>query len=284
MNKPNDTEIFEDELATFWFDKDDILYIITKTITRTLEKSKSLIQNIKKTLGGKKAYCITDLTSAKEIPEESRAYYKKEVPSMFNAIAYVTQTELSRMVAAVYSLIFNPSVPTRIFSNESDARNWLKEMQSKGKLIIPLTAKEKKVKGKLLLVDDNPTEEMFMKVALKEGNWDISIVFFSGPKKALEYLRETKDEIFLIISDINMPGMNGFDFKKAIDEDKNLVRKSLPFVFLSNSARKEDIVEAYDNQVQGYFQKPTDFGEATALLDKIFNYWLVSRHPHKDNY
>jgi CheY-like chemotaxis protein len=283
MIKPTDAEIFEDSLATYWLDMDGILNFDVKSTPRTLESSKSLIQSLTKMLGAKKVYCITDLTSAGEIPEESRAYYQKEVPALFKAVAYITQGELSRMVATVYSLIFNPSIPTKIFNNESDARAWLKALQEKGVPIIPENI-EKKVKGKLLLVDDDPSEEKIIKYALEEGHWNVSIKYFQQPKKALDYLRETKDEIFLIISDINMPGMNGFDFKKAIDADTELARKSIPFIFSSNSAKKEDIVQAYDNRVQGYFQKPADLTEATELLDKIFDYWLVSRHPHKESY
>lgn len=281
MNRPNDAEIFETPLAFYWLDKDGICNIETKPAPRTLENSKASMESFKKTFGGKKVYCIADLTYIKEVPEESRVYYQKETPTIFNAIAYVTQSELSRMVATVFSLIFNPLIPTKIFSNEADARAWLKDLKEKGASKISPTTDEKKVKGKLLLVDDNPAEEIIMNGAIKEGNWDISLVFFSKPKKALEYLKESNDEIFLIISDINMPGMNGFDFKKAIDADEDLARKSIPFIFFSNSVRKEDVIQAYDNRIQGYFQKPPGLTEAIALLDKIFNYWLISNHPAK---
>jgi CheY-like chemotaxis protein len=284
MNTRGDVAISEHPLANYWLDENDILHIETKPVARTLESSKSLIQSLKKILGGRKVYCLTDLTSAKEIPEESRTYYEKEVPTLFKAVAYVTQSELSRMVATIFSLIFNPSVPTKIFNTELDAEAWLKDLQARGEPVLPTTSQEKKVEGKLLLVDDDPSEELIMKEAIEDGNWHVSINFYNEPEKALEYLKETHDEIFLIISDINMPGMDGFAFKKAIDANHDLSKKSIPFIFFSNSARKEDIVKAYDSRVQGYFQKPGDFKEATALFDKIFNYWLVSRHPHNNNY
>jgi hypothetical protein len=77
LNKPNDIEIFEDPLATFWFDKNGILNITTKPVTRTLENTRVLILKIKNLLGGKKVYTISDLTPIKEITEEARIYYKK---------------------------------------------------------------------------------------------------------------------------------------------------------------------------------------------------------------
>lgn len=282
MNKPDNIEIFEHPLATYWLDENGIMHIVTNPVVRTLEKSQSLIQDLKKVIGDKKVYCITDLTTINEIPKESRDFYKKEVPEMFLAVAYITQSEFSRMVAAVFSLIFNPIIPTKIFNNQSEAINWLNDLQAEGEKIIPTGPSGKKVKGKLLYVDDSVEEELIMKFALKNGDWDVEMIFYSDPKKALEFLKKTNDEIFLIISDINMPGMDGFDFKKAIDGDEELTNKSIPFIFFSNSCRKEDIVEAYDNKVQGYFQKPVDFKDASTLLGKIFNYWLVNRHPHRD--
>jgi CheY-like chemotaxis protein len=284
MNKPNDIEIFENPLATYWLDKDGILNMVAKPTIRTAESSRSFFQDIKKLLGGKKVYCISDFTSVKEITEEARDYYKNEGPALFNAVAIISQSEFSRMVAMVLSLLFNPAVPTKVFSNEPEARAWLKELRATGETIIPPSAAGRKIKGKLVLVDDDPSEEIFLKFALEKGKWNVDLKFFSDPKKALEYLKETDDEIFLVISDINMPGMNGFDFKKEIDANRELSKKAIPFIFASNSASQKDIALAYDNRVHGYFQKPVGIDEATNMLDKIFNYWLICRHPYKQNY
>ena len=50
------------------------------------------------------------------------------------------------------------------------------------------------------------------------------------------YMRKTKDELFLIISDMNMPKMNRLELKRAIDDDVILKKKSIPFIFSSNEA------------------------------------------------
>ncbi len=277
-------EIHEDPLATFWLDQDGILHLTTKPIQLSRDNSHALIQKIKKLTGGRKVYVISNLTPIKEITEEGRIYYKKEFPSIFKAIAFVSASELGRMVGTVLFLIMDPLIPTQIFDNEAEAREWLKELQESGETILPDSAHHKKINGKLVLVDDEPTEKKLMEMALKDGHWLVPIEYFSDAASALKYLRETEDEIFLIISDIKMPGMDGFTFKKTIDTDEQLKRKSIPFIFASNSTSKDDITAAYDNKVQGYFQKPLDTEMATQLFDKIFNYWLVSRHPHKEHY
>jgi two-component system chemotaxis response regulator CheY len=67
-----------------------------------------------------------------------------------------------------------------------------------------------------------------------------------------------------VVSDINMPNMNGFDLLKAIKADANL--KHLPVLMVTAEARKEDIVLAVQSGAAGYIVKP--FTKAT-LEDKI---------------
>lgn len=71
----------------------------------------------------------------------------------------------------------------------------------------------KKVIGKIILVDDQEYEKIFLEDALYNKNWDIEVEYFSNAKNALEHLKKNADEIFLIISDMNMPIMNGMEFK-----------------------------------------------------------------------
>lgn len=105
---------------------------------------------------------------------------------------------------------------------------------------------------------------------------------FRSATKALEFLKETRDPIFLIISDMNMPKMNGLDFKKAIDTDEELKRKAVPFIFSSTAATKRQLLEAYDYRLQGYFLKPHDVKEMADQINLIINYWEVSVRPDSD--
>lgn len=140
----------------------------------------------------------------------------------------------------------------------------------------------KRIKGKIVLVDDEKYEKTLLEMALLQKQWKIELVYFKNPMEAFEFLKKTDDEIFLIIADMNMPGMNGLDLKKAIDMEKALFQKSIPFIFFSNSASKEQITQAYDYRVQGYFTKPLTVEEQANQLDIIIKYWIISRHPNKD--
>ena len=68
----------------------------------------------------------------------------------------------------------------------------------------------------------------------------------------------------LVVSDINMPGVNGFDLLKEIRADETL--KGLPVLMVTAEARKEDIVAAAQGGASGYIVKP--FTKAT-LEEKV---------------
>ncbi|MGZ3882966.1 MAG: response regulator [Bacteroidia bacterium] len=139
----------------------------------------------------------------------------------------------------------------------------------------------KKVKGKIILVDDEAYEADFLDAALSKNNWNIKIEFFNNVDEGLEHLKKNADEVFLIISDMDMPKKNGMDFKRILNEDRFLSQKSIPFIFVSNSFSRDTIIEAYKYHVQGYFQKPMTAGEQAAMFEIIIQYWITCIHPNK---
>lgn len=139
----------------------------------------------------------------------------------------------------------------------------------------------KEVRGKIILVDDGKFEKSFLDESLNDSNWAIKVEYFSNVKDALEHLRGNADDIFLIISDMNMPEMSGLDFKKVIDNDKFLKLKSIPFIFATTLVTKKQVDEAYKCNVQGYFKKPDTIEEQAEMIEKIVQYWKLCIHPNK---
>jgi CheY-like chemotaxis protein len=139
-----------------------------------------------------------------------------------------------------------------------------------------------KLKGKIILVDDDSYERELLESALQKRGWDAKVEYFDNADDALDHLKQNSDEIFLIISDMNMPKMNGMDFKKAIDNDSGLREKSIPFIFATSTSVRSEITQAFDYRVQGYFRKPNTTEEQADMLDIIIKYWIVSSHPNKD--
>lgn len=135
--------------------------------------------------------------------------------------------------------------------------------------------------GPILIIEDDPDDaEMFMAIAkdLKVPN---ELIWFENTEEAFDYLVQTKEIVFVIFCDINLPGTNGLTFKRTIEEHPALRKKSIPFMFFSTTAKPEDVNEAFhDMIVQGFFQKPSDYSELKFMLSTIFNYWKLSHHPN----
>lgn len=139
----------------------------------------------------------------------------------------------------------------------------------------------KKIPGIIILVDNGIYEKLLIEIALKEMNWSAKIEYFSYPDKALDFLKNTKEEIFFILAELNMPIISGLDFKKMIDSDAQLRTKAIPFIFTSTYPTREQVTEAYNYGVQGYFKKPILIKEQAEMLDIIIQYWIICLHPNK---
>ena len=116
---------------------------------------------------------------------------------------------------------------------------------------------------KFLIVDDFSTMRRIVRGLLKEMGCANAEEAEDGAV-ALTMLKAQKYDF--VVSDINMPNMNGFDLLSAIKKDDTL--KHLPVLMVTAEARKEDIVRAAQDGAAGYIVKP--FTKAT-LEEKLAN-------------
>jgi two-component system chemotaxis response regulator CheY len=114
---------------------------------------------------------------------------------------------------------------------------------------------------KFLVVDDFSTMRRILRGLLKEMGCN-NVDEAEDGVAALNLLRNQKFDF--IVSDINMPNMNGFELLKAVKADEAL--KHIPVLMVTAEARKEDIVLAAQSGAAGYIVKP--FTKAT-LEEKV---------------
>lgn len=114
---------------------------------------------------------------------------------------------------------------------------------------------------KFLIVDDFSTMRRIVRGLLKEIGFNNAEEAEDGAV-ALGMLKNQKFDF--VVSDINMPNMNGFELLAAIKADASL--KHLPVLMVTAEARKEDIVRAAQEGAAGYIVKP--FTKAT-LEEKV---------------
>jgi two-component system chemotaxis response regulator CheY len=114
---------------------------------------------------------------------------------------------------------------------------------------------------KFLIVDDFSTMRRIVRGLLKEIGYNNADEAEDG-SVALNMLKNSKYDF--VVSDINMPVMNGFELLSAVKADDTL--KHLPVLMVTAEARKEDIVRAAKDGAAGYIVKP--FTKAT-LEEKV---------------
>ena len=134
----------------------------------------------------------------------------------------------------------------------------------------------------IIIIEDDIDDQEIITQVLESIHVPNKAVFFNNGKEALQFLQTEDVHPFVILSDINMPVMNGFELRKRISEDASLRKKSIPFVFYTTAAGQKAVSIAYDLTVQGFFIKPPDIGALTKVLKAILEYWKYCIHPNTE--
>ena len=119
---------------------------------------------------------------------------------------------------------------------------------------------------KVLVVDDMSTMRRIVKNVLKQIGFSDMVEAENG-QDALNKLRAAGD-FGLVVSDWNMPVMQGIDLLRAVRADAEL--KHLPFLMVTAEAQKENIIEAVQAGVSNYVVKPFTAEALQGKLEKIF--------------
>jgi two-component system response regulator len=133
----------------------------------------------------------------------------------------------------------------------------------------------------ILLVEDNPDDEVLTLHALRKNNIGNKIYVARDGAEALDFLfcqnqyadRDPREMPQLILLDIKLPKLDGLEVLRRIREDDRT--SLLPVVILTSSKEQQDLVEAYRNRANSYMRKPVDFTQFAESVRQLGLYWLV---------
>lgn len=130
--------------------------------------------------------------------------------------------------------------------------------------------------GTVLIIDDDMMDTRLVQRALERQPSLREVEVFHDAASALERLRrsELKAPLFVLL-DLNMPGMNGFEFLGAIKTGD--AAGLTPVVVWTTSDAVLDRREAYARGAAGYFVKPSRFQEIVDTLSVVDTYWTRAR-------
>jgi len=134
---------------------------------------------------------------------------------------------------------------------------------------------------KILLVEDNPDDELLTIHALQSTGIANEIIVAHDGVEALDYLlgrgeyagRNVEELPTVMLLDLNMPRMGGLDVLRAVRAHPTL--KRLPVVVLTTSKGDSDLIESYELGVNSYVRKPVDFDQFTEAARQLGMYWLL---------
>jgi CheY-like chemotaxis protein len=133
--------------------------------------------------------------------------------------------------------------------------------------------------GPIVLIDDDEDDLKLLIDIFGDLNLPNEIHLFKNTSTALAFLQQDDIDPFLIISDINMPIMNGFQFRELILNDQALNKKKIPFLFFTTSFNFQVVSKTNNLSVQGVFLKPSKTAEWHHTLKTIVTYWQLSVSP-----
>ena len=134
--------------------------------------------------------------------------------------------------------------------------------------------------GPVIIIEDDLEYKEIIKDIFKKLNYPNEIMFFYNGQEALDFLNTTDLDPFLILSDINLPKLNGFQLRDNIRMDAKLQPKCIPYLFFSTTSDQKFVVDAYSLSVQGYFVKPTKVAELENMIKLIMEYWKIGVSPN----
>lgn len=116
---------------------------------------------------------------------------------------------------------------------------------------------------KIVLAEDEPQIARLIEFKLKKEGY--SVTWKENGEEALKAIKADKPDLILL--DIMMPVMDGYEVLRRLKEDENL--KSIPVVMLTARAQEKDIVKGIDMGAEDYITKPFHPAELLARVKRI---------------
>ncbi len=130
----------------------------------------------------------------------------------------------------------------------------------------------------ILILEDNPDDEALVMRALRDVQPTPTATVARDGVEGLDDLRTSDSRIpDLILVDLKMPRMTGFEFLRAGRADPQF--KHLPLVVFTSSDEVRDVERAYEAGATAYVQKPTEFSAFATAVQTVVQFWLRTNEP-----
>jgi CheY-like chemotaxis protein len=134
--------------------------------------------------------------------------------------------------------------------------------------------------GPIIIIEDDPDDQLLLEMVFQKLAYANKVIYFFDGQAALDYLDSTNDTPFLILSDINMPKLDGFALREKLHNDARLKLKCIPYLFFSTAIDQRAVIDAYSLSVQGFFIKQVSLATLEDTISTIVHYWQLCAAPN----
>jgi CheY-like chemotaxis protein len=135
--------------------------------------------------------------------------------------------------------------------------------------------------GPIIIIEDDQDDQELLTEVFQKLDYPNEVKYFYNGETALAYLNNENDITpFLILSDINLPKLDGFALRSKIRMDEKLQTKCIPYLFFSTAVSQRAVIDAYGMNVQGFFKKQNTLGELEKTIMVIVEYWKRCVSPN----
>ena len=127
--------------------------------------------------------------------------------------------------------------------------------------------------GPVVIIEDDLDDKEILEEVFQNLKYPNQLLFFGDGQEALDFLNSSEIIPFIILSDINMPKLDGFALSNKIKMDAKLQLKCIPYLFFSTASSQKAVVDAYSLSVQGFFIKQSSMAELEKTITVIMEYW-----------
>jgi len=129
----------------------------------------------------------------------------------------------------------------------------------------------------ILVIDDSEADVELIKLVFARAPYPISLDIVENGMQALDYVFKRGDYVDknspdLILLDLNIPGIDGFEVLNVIKTSDNY--RQIPIIILTSSDNSVDIFRSYQLYANCYLQKPSHFDKLTKMLELLELFWF----------
>jgi two-component system, response regulator len=140
-------------------------------------------------------------------------------------------------------------------------------------------------KKSILLVEDNPDDELLALRAIAKNHIINPVVTARDGVEALDYLfgtgayegRDVTDLPAVVMLDLKLPKIDGLEVLRRVRADERT--HLLPVVILTTSREEQDVMRSYSLGANSYVRKPVSFDEFSRAVGQLGLYWLLINEP-----